>query len=580
MKHGLMCLVGVAVALSPALAFGQAYERVAPKTLPESPPVTVPEPAQAPPPLPASDQVVLPALKALVFIPDPTALRKEGLPGATGISAPGLPLLAEPGFTAKLSPFLGQKLTLADIDKIAALVTGWYKDHDQPFMAVTVPPQNISSGVVQVVVSQYRIDAVKPEGNNWFSSDLLVRESGLQPGQTLTLTGVQDGLDRLNSNPFRTVNTVFEPGADLGQTDVILKTEDRLPLRLYASFDNAGTANLGRGEWSVGAGWGNLFGLDQQISYQFTRALTSRFNAHSLNWSAPLPWNDTLVIFGSYEEERPDLGRFFGETGNSGQADLRYVHRLPRLNLAAGITFSQDIQAGYDFKSTNNNLEFGGLRVFAHAVEVDQFPLIYDATETDIHGATVLANQFVFSPGGLTDGNNSAAFRAAQAFSSADYVYDRITLTRTTLLPAKFSWVARVTGQVADGNLQSSEQLGAGGRTSVRGYYTDAAIGSEGVLISQEILTPAVSLAKLLDQRLPVEDLAQFGAFWDYGHVSQVDAAPDQVNSATLSSLGVDFHLTLDRYADLRVDTGWQLRSAPGATDRSVFTDIAITAGF
>jgi hypothetical protein len=194
MKHKLIRLLGVTVALSPVLAFGQAYERVAPKTLPENPPVTVPEPAQAPPPLPPSDQVVLPALKGLVFIPDPAALHKEGLPGATGISAPGLPLLADPAFTAKLSPFLGQKLTLADIDKIATLVTDRYKDHDQPFMAVTVPPQNITSGVVQVVVSQYRIGVVKPEDNNWFSSDLLVRESGLQPGQTLTLSGVQDGL--------------------------------------------------------------------------------------------------------------------------------------------------------------------------------------------------------------------------------------------------------------------------------------------------------------------------------------------------------------------------------------------------
>jgi hemolysin activation/secretion protein len=114
----------------------------------------------------------------------------------------------------------------------------------------------------------------------------------------------------------------------------------------------------------------------------------------------------------------------------------------------------------------------------------------------------------------------------------------------------------------------------------VRGYYTDAAIGSEGVLISQEILAPAVSLAKLLNQQLPVGDQAQFGAFWDYGHVSQIDVVPDQVNSATLSSVGIDLHVTLDRYADLRVDTGWQLRSAPGANDRSVFTDIAVTVGF
>jgi hemolysin activation/secretion protein len=575
----LGCLVGLAVSLSPALAFGQAYERVAPKALPEKPPAIAPLPPEASP-VPTSDQVVLPALKGLVFIPDPAVLHKEGLPDATGISAPGLPLLNEPDFTAKISPFIGQKLTLGDIDKIAGLVTDWYKEHDNPFISVTVPPQNITAGVIQVVVTQYRIGTVKAEGNDWFASDLLTRESGLESGQTLTLTGVQEGLDRLNSNPFRTVNTVFQPGADPGQTDVTLKTEDRLPLHLYASFDNAGTANLGRPEWSVGAGWGNLFGLDQQIAYQFTRSFSARFNAHSINWSAPLPWNDKLVIFGSYEEERPDAGPRFDETGKSGQADLRYVHPLPSLTLAQGVGLTEDIQVGYDFKTTNNNLEFGGLRVFAHEVEVDQFPIIYDATETDTYGGTVLSNQFVFSPGGMTDGNNSAAFRAALAHSSADYVYDRVTLTRTTMLPAKFSWVARVTGQVADGNLQSSEQLTDGGPGSVRGYYTDTAIGSEGVLVSQEILTPAVSLAKLLNQQLPVEDQAQFGVFWDYGHVSQVEAVPDQVNSAALSSVGVDLHLTLDRYLDVRFDTGWQLRAAPGAHDRSVFSDIAITAGF
>jgi hemolysin activation/secretion protein len=469
---------------------------------------------------------------------------------------------------------------MGDLDMIAQIVTGWYKDHDQPFMSVTIPPQNITGGAVQIVVSQYRIGAVKPEGNDWFSSDVLVRESGLAPGQTLTLNGLKDSVERLNANPFRSVNTVLQAGAEPGTTDVVLKTEDRLPLRLYAGFDNAGTANLGRGEWSVGVNWGNAFGLDQQIGYQFTRAISTRFNAHSLNWSAPLPWNDRLVVFGSYEDERPDLGRDFGETGNSGQASLRYVHPLPRLTLAAGVGLSQDIQVGYDFKSTNNNLEFGGQRVFANAVEVDQFPVIYDGTETDRYGQTVIENQLIFSPGGLTDGNSNAAFRAALAHSRADYVYDRVGITRTTFLPADFSLVSRVVGQVADGNLQSSEQLTAGGVSSVRGYYTDTAIGSEGVLVSQEIRAPAWSVAKLFNQKLPIEDQLQLGTFWDYGHVSQVDFVPDQVNSASLSSVGVDLHLTLDRYADLRFDVGWQLRAAPGSDDRGAFTDIAITAGF
>ncbi len=296
------------------------------------------------------------------------------MPDATGINAPGLPLLNEPDFTAQVSPFIGQKLTLGDIGKIVGLVTDLYKQHDDPFISVTVPPQNITSGVIQVVVMQYRIGTVKPEGNNWFSSDMLISESGLKHDQPLSLIEVQDGLARLNSNAFRNVSTVFQPGAEPATTDVVLKTEDRLPLRLYASFDNAGTANLGRPEWSVGAGWGDLFGLDQQVAYQFTRSFSARFNAHSISWTAPLPWNDRLVIFGSYEEERPAVAQQFDETGKSGQADLRYVHPLPSLTLAQGVGLTEDIQIGYDFKTTNNNLEFGGLRVFAHAVEVDQFP--------------------------------------------------------------------------------------------------------------------------------------------------------------------------------------------------------------
>ena len=317
--RGFTCAVAALLAgAAPALSYGQAYDRIAPKTLPENAPAAAPAPA-APAPMPASDKVVLQALKGLVFLSDPAALKKGGVPGPVGISAPGLPLLAGPGFTAQVAPFIGQKVTLADLNTIAQRVTGWYREHDQPFMSVTVPPQNISSGIVQIVVSQYRVGAVKTQGNEWFSDDLLIGESGIVSGQPLSLGDLQDDLDRLNGNPFRNVTTVFQPGAEAGQTDVVLKTEDRLPLRLYASFDNAGQASLGRGEWSVGANWGNAFGLDQQVAYQFTRSISSRFDAHSLSWTAPLPWRDKVIVFGSYEEERPDVGRDFGETGTSGQ---------------------------------------------------------------------------------------------------------------------------------------------------------------------------------------------------------------------------------------------------------------------
>jgi hemolysin activation/secretion protein len=569
--------------LAPVPARAQAYQRIAPRVpVPAAPPEVAP-PA-APKPAPSSNQVILPALKGLVFLPAASALRPAGLPpGSAGprfIAAPGLALLAKPGFTREITPFIGRSLTFADLQAITRLTSAWYRRHGRPFVSVTVPPQNVSTGIVQIVVTEYRVGTVTVSGNRWFSSALLRSESGLVPGHTLTLPGVQTDLDWLNANPFRTVNAMFEPGGAPGTTDVVLATKDRLPLHLYAAYDNAGVPSLGLGEWSIGGTWGNLGGLDQLLSYQFTRSVSGAYSAHALSWSIPLPWRDRLLIFGSYAFETPDIGSDFTEPGRTGQASLRYVHDLPRLALPGGLALTEDVQLGYDFKTTNNNLEFGGVSVFTGQAEIDQFPLIYDATLTDPYGQTSFQNQIVPSPGGMTGANNDQAFQTLVPGASANYVYDRMGLTRATFLPAGFSWVGRVLAQVSNRNLLYSEELGAGGPGSVRGYYTDTALGSQGVLLSNEIRGPAFSLAGLLHHAAPVHDQEQAGIFWDYALVSQVQPVPDAVNKANLSSVGVALHAALDRYANLSLDLGWQLVPAPGTDKRGVFGDVAVVVGY
>lgn len=560
-------------------AYAQDYSRIAPRVLTAAKaPAAEPSAPESSPSSPVSNRIVLRTLEGLVFVPSLEALKKDGLPpssaGTARIASSGLPLLADPGFIRQVRPYLGRPLKLADLQQISRLARNWYRAHGRPFVSVTVPPQNISTGVVQVVVTEYRVDHVQVKGNRWFSSHLLRAESGLEPGQTLTLPGVQQDLNWLNANPFRTVTTVFQPGAQPGATDVVLQTQDRLPVRAYSSFDNAGIPSLGLAEWTMGATWGDAFGLDQQLSYQFTRSVSGRYGAHALSWTVPLPWRDKLLIFGSYERETPDIGPNFGEAGHSGQASFRYVHTLPWLPW-----LTEDVQIGYDFKTSNNNLEFGGVQVFANRVDVDQFPLIYEAAFTDPYGQTTFENQLVISPGGLTGGNNTFAFQAALPGSRADYLYDRIGVTRVTRLPHRFSWVTRVMGQVSDRNLMYSEQLGAGGPESVRGYYTDTALGSEGALVSEEIRAPALSPSRLFARRSRAVDQVQPGLFWDHGHVSQVELVPDQVNAADLSSIGLDLHLAVGRYFNLSFDVGWQLHNAPGLTNRVALGDFSTVAG-
>jgi hemolysin activation/secretion protein len=578
MRQGFICLAALACAAFPAHAWAQAYQRIAPQSPPAGPAPRLAVPAPGPA-LPASTVPILPALRGVVFLPDQAALRPGGLPASAvhGVLASGLPLLQKPGFAARVAPLIGRPVSFASLAAVQRLAQLWYIEHGHPFVEVTLPPQNIDSGVVQVVVTEYRVGAVSVSGNQWFSAALLMRESGMRPGDSLTLDGLRVDLSILNQNPFRNVNLVFQPGAATGTADVDLRTQDRIPLRVYAIFDNQGVKALGRDEWGVGGTWGNVFGLDQVLSYQFTRSDLDRYIAHSLSWTVPLPWRDRILVFGAYAAERPDIGPYFDETGHSGQASIRYVHDLPDFNFFS-VQFSGDVQLGYDYKITNNNLEFGGVRVFGQAAAVEQFPLVFDISDSDRFGQTQISNEFVVSPGGLGRNNSSPAFAALEPGAKADYVYDNFSLTHTSFLPAGFTLASRVFGQVADANLLYTEQLGLGGADTVRGYVTDTALGSNGVLVSQEIRAPAFSLGGLLHLSAP--DAEQLGVFWDYGHVAQITPVPDAVNHADLASAGLDLHASFGRYASLSFDIGWQLRAPPGTAKRGGFGDVSVLVGY
>ncbi|MFT8655821.1 MAG: ShlB/FhaC/HecB family hemolysin secretion/activation protein [Acetobacter papayae] len=581
----------VACAFSPRMAHAQAYSRLAPRQPAPAPaPNDLTLPGKEAPPLPQSNAVVIPALKGLVFIPDTTALKAAGLPSGTkGVQHAGLPLLDQAAFGHEMAAYLGKPLRMTDLNTIAAKVGTLYKAEGHPFVYVSIPPQNIGGGVVQIIVTEYRLGAVKTAGNHWFSDKLLRQESGLVPGQTLSLSDVQAGLGWLNSNPFRTVDALFAPGTAQGTTDVTLQTKDRLPLHVYGSYDNAGVPSLGSSEWAVGGTWGNVAGLGQILSYQFTHSVSDRYSGHALSWTAPLPWHDRIQVFGSYAWEKPDMrssGAYLGETGHSGQASLRYIHDLPAITFGPHTRMTEDVQIGFDFKTTNNTLEFGGLRVFDSLAEVDQFPIIYNAMLNDPYGQTTFQNQLVLSPGGMSGSNRRRNFEALVPGSNDQYVYDTLSLSRTTWLPAGLSWILQATGQLASTNLMYNNQLGLGGLYTARGYFTDTALGSEGVSVTNEIRSPAFSLSKFIAPGLPVHDTEQVGLFYDYGHVSQVNPIAQSVNEADLSSIGLDLHSAVDRYVSLIFNVGWRLhgvsaiREQNGFGNKGGFGTLSLTVGY
>jgi hemolysin activation/secretion protein len=590
----------LAVSVLPTAALAQAPFGAAPgqttgllpPKLPPAPaaPTITPPPAIAGPG--ASGQpggaVLLPSLKGLLFVSGSRALNPDGVgeaaAGPTGVAAPQLPILNDPKFVALMKAHLGKPLRLSDLEQIRAQTRAWYVARRHPFVDVVAPPQNINSGVVQMVVSEYQLGKVEVVGAHYFKNSLILQPVDLKPGQKIDLPQLQDNLARLNENPFLSVDAEFRPGEEPGATDLVLRAKDRLPLRVYAGYDNQGVPTLDTREWNAGVNWGNAFGTGQILSYQYTRAINGRFASHSASDVIRVDNTDKILVFGNYAILRSAsfLGPFqFDSNGHSTQASFRWVHTLPKL---FGDSLTGHVQLGYDFKSTDNNAFFDQFQLGPPSVmETNQFPVVYDGAEADKFGSTAIENDLVFAPGRLTARDNDADFQTLVAGAKARYVYDRLSVTRTERLPEGVSLIARVIVQRSSAILPNSEQLGGGGVGSVRGYSPDTGLGSNGELASVELRAPPFSPGRLVGLRR-LDDLAQVGVFYDYASLRQPYYPKDIISGSAsngalpfdLASSGVLLRYSISRNISVNLDAGWQLKRAPASSKLGNYAAFAV----
>lgn len=554
----------------------QDYEHVAPK-LPPTQNTPSPEPPResVSPTALTSNVVLIPRLTGMEFVGNaPASSSASILSGASGVSTSGVSILDDDAFKATMRGYLGRPFTAAELEDVRAKTKAWLVSHHRPFADVTIPPQNVASGTVQVVVTEYRLGRITVNGERYFAPGVVRVPSLLRSGETLDTVTLQADLNRLNQNPFLNVNAVFKPGDATGVTDLQFQVKDRFPLRVYAGYDNEGYPLLGLHEWFAGANWGNAFGSGQILSYQYTRSFNGRFTSHSVSDAIPLEGDIRLLVFGAYAIAKPSIAAGISSEGHSGQASIRLVHGVRSLSW-----LNTDVQIGYDYKTTDNNLQFLGLTVLQNAAEVDQFPLIVDASESDRFGGTTVENDSFFSPGGMMSGNTDAAFAELTPGAKAKYIYDRLSLTRTTRLPSDFSLISRVVVQVSTGILPNSEQLGAGGVGSARGYYTDTALGSSGYLANTELRLPAFSLLRLINSDAAKGDLMQFGGFFDYAKLRQPKSLVSGDPPVDLESIGVLAHYSVGRNVEINFDLGWRLKRALLALNPGHYGAISISLG-
>jgi len=561
----LLALSGTLLFFTSPIA-GQDFERIAPHAPPVGEGGTLALPGELPDPAAEGAEVeLLPALKGLVFVPRVDDVRVDGRPGVSGVLVEEVDIMDEAEWRDRLSRYLGARFTMADLNAVMREVILYFREAGRPVVDVVIVEQDITAGVVQLAVVEAMLGEVRAEGARHFNADRLAGQVRLVPGEPIYSTLLMADLAWLNRNPFRAVDLVYSPGEADATSDVVLRIDDRFPMRVYGGYEDSGNALTGDNRWLAGVNYGNVWGLDHQINYQWTfNERIDRLSAHSASYVAPLPWRHIATIFGAVVSSDAAIDPAFALGGETAQLSGRYAIPLAKPEFLSRQGFEHELEFGYDYKYSTSNLEFGLAQVLASATDVHQFIAGYRATLRDGHGATSAGVTGFFSPGNFGGGNDDAAYALARAGAESSYLYGRIDLERLQTLPLGFTAVARASGQFADGNLLPSEQLGFGGYASVRGYEENEALADRGILASVEVRAPAFSLVdRVFSEGKPGGgDEFQWLAFWDYAHGGNIDRLPGEARFTSLSSIGPGFRWSFGNRFSMRLDYGFQLRES------------------
>lgn len=524
-----------------------------------------------------SNDPLIDNLRGIVVVPTPGDVRIDGWPGVEGIWHDYDEFPKKVGDV--LTTYLGRPVSLASLDEMIKETIRAYRRADRPVVDVMLPEQDITSGVVQLVVVEGKLNRIRVEGVDAETEEYLRRQVSLEKGDVINNREVLKNLNWLNRSPYRKVDLVYAPGYEFGTTDIILNTLESDPVFFYMGYEDSGTEALGLDRFLFGFNWGNAFGPDQGFSYQFSTGTDfETVHAHSAAYTGLLPWRHFLVIAGSYADV--DSGTTAGGTtldsgGQNTQGTVRYG--IP-VNLFK--SQAHELKLGFDFKSTNNNLAFGGDQVFDTTTEIFQFSLGYNILAQDRWGLTKVDVTGFFSPGGWSGDNSSDTFQEARNDAHADYVYGSLAIERQQRLVRGWTLRMRGQGQVSDGNLLASEQLGIGGYDTVRGFDNRLVRGDEGFWGTLEVFTPATSIGRFMKWKNETDEL-RFLAFFDYGDVGNVNRLDDEPSSFQMSSVGGGLRWRYSDWFRLRLDYGYPISTKNlDGLDQSGRFHIGATANF
>ena len=456
---------------------------------------------------------------------------------------------------AAVYPQMGEKKTIADVEKARESLEKAYHEAGYLTVLVDIPEQDVDKKIVKLNVTEGKVGTLRVRDSKYYT---LGRIKELSPsvaeGEVPHFPTVQKDIARLNRTSDKRVTPVMRAGKAFGTVDVDLKVEDNLPMHASLELNDRYTQDTSRLRLSGMIRYDNLWQREHSLSLNFQTSPqnTSEVQVFSANYLMRFDESDImLAMYGVKSNSSVAAIGGINILGKSTILGARLIKPLPGLD-----NFYHSISLGLDYKDIKQTVEFGQ----TYNTPVTYMPLsaVYSGTWQDPSGITQLGTGVTFGFRGLVA--DDAEFKAKRwntvtnTYAKPDFFVVKADLSRTQALPYGLQGYAKVDGQFSGDLLVPNEQYLAGGADTVRGYLESQAAGDKAVHSTLELRSP-----QLFKNIAWMQDFKVLG-FYDIAQLTVIDPSAGQTGKIVLSGAGIGMRMKAWNRINFNLDVATPLK--------------------
>lgn len=452
----------------------------------------------------------------------------------------GNTLLTRDEIRQTLSPYEGKHKSFADVQRAIDALQKVYLEYGYGAVEVLLPEQELQNGIVHLKVVEGRIAAVKVEGNSAYSAENIRRSiPSLVTGTTPRARDIAANLRLANLNPGKQEEVVLKEGGNEADIDAVIKVREKPVSQFALSLDNTGTRDTGVDRVGFSYRNADLFGLDHVLTMSYMTSLQrpSSVTIFGAGYRIPLYGRSSYVdLTAGYSSVNSGVVQnLFNVSGSGTILGARYIHLLS----GNSENFGQSIGFGLDYRALSNNVTTvnGGQSLIPN-VTIHPLELTYDGNlkmergTADVH---LSVSQNINS--------SDSSIKLSRPNGKAAYRIFRYAMNYWHAWQNDFQIHLAWQGQKTSDALVSSEQFGAGGAYSVRGFSEREIADDNGYATSIELYFP---------EKRHVRPLV----FADQAKVWRNFPLAGESPSQNIGSIGVGFRAVFIKNLNIRFDWG------------------------